>query len=280
MGLREDAYLKFLRGDTSALTENSVDAKLYSAFQGLAEKAIGKGGQLLYDDYDPNNPGMGELKATIGRLGKGGITREGNYWRIRDTYDFNPVAGGVMGDLEMAGAAIMSGDPVTTLGRLTHASNVGKAYPVDIRVPMTVEQIQKYNKGATAADRAVFTDGMQFGGKRYDWRLQDVAAQDSYDSIAKRQFAGSAYKPEGSNLAKMTDMVMRRNRGYSNSGKMWVPIEAAPELRLMGMPGEAQKAKQLSQTHLANTQSPDWIANSKKAVENLGKHLGRLMPQF
>lgn len=226
MGLREEAYLRYLAGQGGRLTESNVSNDMFAALQQLAEKASGRGGQLLYSDYNPNDAGEGQLKATIGRTAPGNITREGNYWRIRDTYDFNPVEGGVWGDLKMAGEAALHGDATTVLGRLTHASPFGKAYDVDVRVPMTAKQIEQYNPKATKAQRAVFNDGMVFGGKKYNWELRDINPTESYDDIAKRQFAGSAYKAEGTNLDKMRNMLAYRNKGYGNaSGSMWVPVE-------------------------------------------------------
>lgn len=231
MGLKEEAYIKYITGQGGKLNESSISPNYFQALSDLAERASRRGGQLLYDDYNTSIPNEGEIKATVGRTAKGNITREGNYWRIRDTYDFNPVEGGVQGDLDMARKALQSGDTTTALGRLTHASPFGTPYDVDIRVPMTPQQIQKYNPKATAADRAVFQDEMTFGGKRYKWQLSNINPTDSYTDIAARSFAGSNYKPEGSNLNRMQDMLMRRNRGYQgDANQMWMPVEIGDAL--------------------------------------------------
>lgn len=230
MGLREDAYLRYLSGSGKTLTAANVPQEMIPYLQGLAGRAYDKPtttrGQLLYEDYPTDlSNGYGELKATIGRTGIGQITRDGNNWRIRDRYDFNPVDGGLTGDLSMAWNAIKQGDKTTALGRLTHASNVGKPFDVDISVPLSAEQLKQFGDRAKDINTgAVWDKGFKLGGQDYEWQQVDTNPTDSMTALAKQYMGGGTYKAEGTNLEKMQKMLAMRNGNFKAGEKTWVPV--------------------------------------------------------
>lgn len=138
MGWREAAFLKYLKGDNSNLDASSVPPETLPALQELAARAYMKHGsdkgQLLYADYDRSNSEQyNQVARTLGKTASGNITREGNNWRIRDTYDF--YSEGWDRDLERAKNLIGKGDFIGTLSAVS--SHVGKPYQVDMTIPMT-----------------------------------------------------------------------------------------------------------------------------------------------
>lgn len=104
-------------------------------------------------------------------------------------------------------------------------------------VPMTDNEQIRYHKNAQIiADNSgnkTFVNPLKgalnqkddkfvFGGKQYQWQLQDGAG--TYGSIAQQAFKDNVYKPEGATLQQLQDTVAIRNQG-NNNGKQYVPVE-------------------------------------------------------
>jgi len=212
MGTRENAYLKYISGDNSNLTESNVSPEDVSQFQNMAAIGYANNGQLNYSDYPAGNDND-QFKQTIGRTAPGGIQRQGNDWVINDEYKFNDYHPGE-NKLAIAGQALLAGKPVDALG--TVSNMFGTPYDTNIRVPMTPAQIQQY--GGNAPDASP----IKLGGQDYDWELKDIGNTGSYQDAAKQAFAGNQYKPEGSNLDNMAQMIAKRNVG-NTSNLAYVP---------------------------------------------------------
>ena len=270
MGFREQAYLRYLGGKGTTLTGADVPQDMIPAFQELAgigyKKPKDIRGQITYDDYKTTtNPGVGELKATIGRTGVGQIYRDGNYWRVKDTYDFNPVEGGVMGDIKMGVKALQQGDMVTALGRASRY--VGKPYNMDVTVPMSPEQIQAFGSQMTHKP-----DDITFGGQKYNWAAHTVGEGETANALAQKYFAGNQYKPEGDNLTKMSNMIAQTNLGSVKAGdKVWVPVNGT-------------KVAQVPQNALPSQLPADSTVSGGNpitgAIDLLNHHLGGIMDKF
>lgn len=210
MATRENAYLKYLTGDNSNLTESNVSPNDVAQFQRMAETGYGNRGQLNYADYQPGNE---QFKHTVGRTGVGGIQKQGNTWVINDRYDFNDYHPGE-NKLAIAAQSLAQGKPLDALG--TVSNMFGTPYDTNIRVPMTPEQVQRY--GGNQQDPS----SIKLGGQDYDWELKDVSGTGSYQDIAKTAFAGNKYKAEGDNLNNMAQMIAKRNAG-NTSNLAYVP---------------------------------------------------------
>jgi hypothetical protein len=210
MGIREDAYLKYLSVNNSNLTENNLSPDEIKQFQNMAGVGYANKGQLNYSDYQPGND---QFKHTVGRTGVGGIQRQGNNWIINDKYDFNDYHPGE-NKLAIAAQSLAKGKPLDALGTVSNI--VGTPYNTNVRVPMTPEQIQQY--GGKQQDATP----IKLGGQDYDWELKDVSGTGSYQDIAKSAFAGNKYKAEGSNLDNMAQMIAKRNIG-NTSNLAYVP---------------------------------------------------------
>jgi hypothetical protein len=257
MGWREAAYFKYLKGKGGTL--DSVPPENLPYLQEMAARAYMKQGanqgQLLYADYafSPDEKTM-DIARTIGKTAPGNITREGNNWRVKDVYNF--YSEGWDKDLERSKKLLMSGDFVGALSAMS--PHVGKAYNVDVTVPMTAEQIKMFEQPSSIDMEALQKDSFQFGDQEYTWKKHQLGRNDSAVAIAGRQFADNPiYKAEGSNLKKMVDMVYAKNNGKVAQGDLaWIP--------------EVVEVKPINQT-VANTPS-----KSSGGLDLLNRYLGAI----
>jgi hypothetical protein len=205
MGTRETAYLKYLTGNNSNLTESQIDTADLPQFQRMAQIATQQGGNLNYADY-PANLDNAQFRQTVGRTGDGGIQRQGNTYIINDRYDFNSKVASPMDRAKAITSSIATGDP---LAALSHASTfVGNEYNTNVRVPVPLEQQAKpaYNPENTV-----------IGGQQYRWEASQLQPGEGYEDVAKQAFAGNKYAPEGSNLANYAQMIIKQNKGNTSN---------------------------------------------------------------
>lgn len=220
MGSAGNAYFKYLRGDTSNLTERDISLEELDQFQGVAQTAARRKGQLQHGDYFSTHS---EARNTIGRTGVGDIYRDGNTWVINDTYDFNSQVLHPFDRIKKVAKSIKQLDPLATLA---HASTfVGKPYETRMRIPLTPEQIE-------ASGRKLPYDSKNtvLGGQAYEWQPYQMQKGDTYSSIARSSFAGNKYKPEGSNLETMAGMIIKQNAGNS-SNIIYRPVAKSQETK-------------------------------------------------
>lgn len=229
MGWKEAAYLKYLGGSGGTLDSSSVPPEATPYLQEMAARAYMKRGedrgQLVYADY-PEARSFGnnyeDIARTLGKTASGNITRSGNNWRIKDTYDF--YSEGWDKDLERAKNLALSGDPIGALSAVS--PHIGKPMSVDVTVPMSSEQIQMFDRASPIDMAALQRESFKFGGQDYGWKKYQLGRNDSAVGIANREFANSSYAPEGSNLKKMVDMIYAKNNGKVNTDDtVWIPTE-------------------------------------------------------
>lgn len=213
MGTRQSAYLKYLRGDNSDLTERGIDINDLSQFQHIGEIASKNKGQMLYDMYPQ---GEVEARQTIGRTAPGQITRDGNTWVIKDDYNFNGANTSLWDKAKYIAKSFLQGDPLAALSRAS--TLIGSEYKTDIRVPMSPEQIAR-NGGQMAYN----PDNTIVGGQQYGWKPQVLNDGENYETVAQKAFANNQYKPEGKNLDNYTEMIRKQNAG-NHSNIVYVPV--------------------------------------------------------
>lgn len=205
MGTRETAYLKYLTGNNSNLTENQIDPADLPQFQRMAAIASQQGGNLNYADY-PANEDNTQFRQTVGRTGVGGIQRQGNTYVINDHYDFNSKTASPLDRAKAIASSIATGDP---LAALSHASTfVGSEFDTNVRVPVPLEQ---------QAKPAYSPENTVIGGQQYRWEASAVQPGEGYEDVAKQSFAGNKYVPEGSNLANYAQMIAKQNQGNTSN---------------------------------------------------------------
>lgn len=214
MGTRENAYLKYLRGDNSDLTERGIDLNDLNEFQKLGQIASQNKGQMLYNMY-PNNE-LIQARQTIGRTAPGQITRDGNTWVIKDDYNFNGANTSLWDKAKYMAKSFLQGDPLAALSRAS--TLVGSEYKTDIRVPLSPEQIT-----ANGGKMAYSPDNTVVGSSSYEWKPQQLNNGESYESIAQKAFADNQYKPEGKNLSNYTEMIRKQNAG-NRSNIIYAPV--------------------------------------------------------
>lgn len=229
MGWKEAAYLKYLSGGGGTLDGSSVPQETLPHLQEMAARAYMKRGnnqgQILYADY-PESRQLGnnyeDVARTLGKTAPGNITREGNNWKIKDTYDF--YSEGWDKDLDRAKNLLMGGDPIGALSAIS--PHVGKSMDVDVKIPMTAEQIQMFDRGSPIDTAALQKESFRFGGQDYGWKKYQLGRNDSAVGIASREFGNGSYIPEGSNLKKMVDMIYAKNDGKVDAGDtVWIPTQ-------------------------------------------------------
>ncbi|MBW4480751.1 MAG: hypothetical protein KME54_28910 [Tolypothrix brevis GSE-NOS-MK-07-07A] len=205
MGTRETAYLKYLSGENSNLTENQINPDDIPQFQRMAAIATQQGGNLNYADY-PANEDNTQFRQTVGRTGEGGISREGNTYVIKDRYDFNSKTASPIDRLKVIASSIGSGDP---LAALSHSSTfVGNEFDTNARVPVPLNQ-QKAP--------AYSPENTVIGGQQYRWEASLAQPGEGYEDVAKTAFAGNKYAPDGSNLARYAQMIIKQNQGNTSN---------------------------------------------------------------
>lgn len=212
MGTRETAYLKYLSGNNSNLTEASVDPADIPQFQRMAAIATAQGGNLNYADY-PANQDNTQFRQTVGRTGVGGIQRQGDTYVINDHYDFNSKTASPLDRAKAIASSITNGDP---LAALSHASTfVGNEYDTNVRVPVPLDQLGKAP--------AYSPENTVIGGQQYRWEASQLQPGEGYEDVAKQAFTGNRYAPEGSNLANYTQMIVKQNQG-NRSDIVYKPV--------------------------------------------------------
>jgi hypothetical protein len=206
MGTRETAYLKYLSGDNTSLTENQINPADIPQFQRMAAIATQQDGNLNYADY-PEGEDNTQFRQTVGRTGAGGVSRDGNTYIIKDHYDFNSKTASPVDRLKAIASSIGSGNP---LAALSHSSTfVGNEFDTNARVPVPLNQREKapaYNPENTV-----------IGGQQYRWEASLAQPGEGYEDVAKTAFAGNKYAPDGSNLARYTQMIIKQNQGNSSN---------------------------------------------------------------
>jgi hypothetical protein len=144
----------------------------------------------------------------------------------------------------MGAEALMKRDWVTALGCASRY--VGKPYEVDMVVPMSDEQVKQFGRVSVPKP-----DDMRFGGQDYEWQQQIIGNSESATSIARQQFADNYYRPEGSNLDKMTEIINQKNAGAVKPGdKVWVPVakqQYGPQFTAAANPSKPKAVELLNQ---------------------------------
>lgn len=224
-----DAASKYAMGDRSTYTEKDLLPGAVPYFQEMAQRAYEKhpslSGQTLYGDHRnlgqnlmSGNPAL----SVIGRTAPGNITRDGNDWVIKDTYDFGN-KGSVRKSLSEGriGSAIAQ-----SFEKLPDSS-----YEVNMRIPMTPEQKAFYNSPKAQDISGMTSDTFTMGGQKYKWVEQEVKGNESVSSLAQDAFADNTYKPEGSNLAKYQRAITAKNPDVIGKpgDRMMVPVSISPK---------------------------------------------------
>lgn len=212
---RGRAYFNYLFGGGKGIDESTINTQDVPQFQRMAEVGVQNDGQLLYNNY-PENQDNSQFRQTIGRTGKGGITRERNTYNVQDLYDFNSKNSSVGNRIGKIGQAIASGDH---LAALSHASTFGgQEFQTDMRVPVSLEQQQKEGQKVPYSINAT-----TIGGNQYRWEPYQLKEGESWEDVARNSFAGNRYKPEGDNLANYANMIIKQNQG-NNSNIIYRPV--------------------------------------------------------
>ena len=212
MGFKESAYLKYLRGDKSVLTEDGMSDQERNAYSQMAEIAWNRPtaskGQMQYQNY-PNTYDMHQIRHTIGATGidprfvpegkqksDGYIRREGNYWRIKDNYNFAQQKK----PLKKSAELLMNGQAMEALAAASSALNQN-SYPVDIQIPLSSDQLKRLGNNELTYD-----------GQNYTYEPYQFAKGETVEQAVKKAFANSTFKPEGTNLKNYIARVQQRNK--------------------------------------------------------------------
>lgn len=228
MGFKEDAYLKYLRGDKSVLTGDNMNDQERDTYRQIAEIAWNRPtsskGQMQYQNY-PDTYDMQQIKHTIGRTGtdprfdptasgESYIRREGNNWRIRDVYDFakqrNP--------LQKGAELLFSGKPMEALAAASSGLNQN-AYPVDIQIPLSPDQLKRLG-----------SNELTYGGQNYTYEPYQFAKGETVEQAVKKAFANNQYKPEGDNLKNYIARVQQRNQTRGSGDTSYYIPQAVSQL--------------------------------------------------
>jgi hypothetical protein len=260
MGFKESAYLKYLRGDKSTLTADGMSDQERSALQKMSEIAWNKPtqskGTLTYEDYPQTGElPYNEIRLGIGRTGvdprfgnnltgESYIRREGNTWRVRDRYDFNPnnkalINNGIAANsglesnhgaaLRLIGEAISQREPAKLLSAANPISRLIKgdefAYPVDIQVPLSPDQLKRLG-----------SNELTYGGQNYTYEPYQFAKGETVEQAVQKAFASNQYKPEGDNLKNYIAKVQQRNKQRGSGDTSYYIPQATRQLPSARLP--------------------------------------------
>jgi hypothetical protein len=225
---RNYAYTKFLLPwqdstlDGSWLNANEVESLRRLAAISYRKPIQGKPGlpgsergQISYNDYKVKDrktgqdipsagPGTYDIKTLIGR---GSVQRVGDEWRISDYYDFDAK------DIPGYFKALGNKHYIPALSGVSAQLPWRSEYPVDIRIPMSRQEIMEFGN-APAAQLAI-------GGKEYDYVPYRFSKGQTLEDVVRKEFGNNQFKPEGANLQRYIKHVNDRNNN--------APIPTDPE---------------------------------------------------
>lgn len=210
---RNKAYAKFLLPwqnstlDGSGLRDEEAEALRLLA--GISHrKPVGgepglpasSQGDLTYRDYKndlvKDHKGQGLIRTLIGQ---GNVQRVGDEWRIDDYYDFDRK------DYAELPGAIQKKHYIPALSGISARVPWKSEYPVDIRIPMSQEQLREFGEAPKPQ--------LAIGGKEYDYVPYRFSEGQTLEDVLKKEFQNNNFKPEGANLQRYIDIVKERNNG-------------------------------------------------------------------
>ena len=248
-----DIFGNYFTEGYDTLTQDDVrmNPQEMDSFRRIAEiatsKPLGQRGSVVASDYlqDPKNPDsvdprLKDVNLSIGRTGSdpryGGvgtnsyIRREGNNWRVKDYYDWNPnnrtrANGSRETNIQAASRLIGDGIRERNVSRFKEALNPisrqikgdNHGFQTDFTVPLSEEQLKRLG-----------SNEMVMGGQKYYYEPYQFAQGETVEQAIQKQFAGNKYKPEGENLANYKRMIEQRNKSR-NPGDTAFYMPSLPE---------------------------------------------------
>lgn len=203
-------------------------------------KPMAKRGSIEAKDYllDTKNPSsirpdLNLVNLMVGRIGvdprygnsgndTSYIRREGNNWRIRDWYDWNPNNKDGESNIDAAKRLIKKGivdrdidsfkQAINPISRQIKGDKHG--FQIDFTVPMSQEQIKRLGNNE-----------LTIGKQQYYYEPYKFAQGETVEQAIQKRLSGNRYKPEGADLQKYVNMVKQRNqvRGQGDTA-YYIPV--------------------------------------------------------
>lgn len=210
---RNKAYAKFLLPwqnstlDGSGLRDEEAEALRLLATISQRKPVEGENGRpgsyqgdVGYGDYlNPLVEAHKGQRLIRTLIGQGNIQRVGDEWRIDDYYDFDKK------DYTELPGAIERGEYIPALSGVSAQVPWKSEFPVDIRIPMSQEQLREFGEAPKAQ--------LAIGEKEYDYVPYRFSEGQTLEDVLRKEFQSNKLKPEGANLERYVKIVKQRNKG-------------------------------------------------------------------